>query len=346
MVITGVSTLATSLQTQESLTSTQKKLNDAVAEQSTLRHSDVGLTLGGNVSRNLNWRAKLSDTTNFLDANAQALSRADAVQTTLDATKTTASSFLNALASSRNAANGQTLTKQNSALAIDAVVSAANVTYDGQYLLGGQNTDVAPLNNYQGGSAQSSFDGAFQSFFGFSKTDPAATNITAAQMNSFLQGPYEDLFQSSSWSANFSNATSNNLQSRIDGNQQVDLSANTNDSAIKDLMRGMVAVQEAGNGKLNSSAYQALVDYSMGKVSNAIQGLGEAQARIGEAQQTVAQTNTKLTSMKDVLDNEIQRTEGVDPAETATRVNNLTTQLEANYTVTGKLAKLSLLNYI
>lgn len=346
MVINGISTLVTALQTQDSLTSTQKKLNDAVTEQSTLRHSDVGLTLGGSVSRNLNWRAKLSDTTNFLDTNAQALARTDALQTTLDAARATASSFLTTLSSSRNAANGQTLTKQGSSYAIDALVSSANATYGGQYLLGGLNTDVAPLNTYQGGSAQSAFDSAFQTFFGFSKTDPAAANITAAQMNSFLQGPYESLFQSSSWNANFSNATSNNLQTRIDSNQQVDLSANANDSAIKDLMRGMMAVQEAGNGNLNSSAFQALVDYSMGKVSNAIQGLGETQARIGEAQQTVSQTNTKLSSMKDVLEGEIQRTEGVDATEVATRVNNLTTQLEANYTVTGKLAKLSLLNYI
>ncbi|MEO6610178.1 MAG: flagellar hook-associated family protein [Aestuariivirga sp.] len=346
MVINGISTLVTALQTQDSLSTAQKKLNDAVTEQSTLRHADVGLTLGGNVSRNVNWRAKLSDTTNYLDANAQALSRADALQTTLDAARTTASSFLSTLSGSRNAANGQALTQQGSGFAIDALVGAANATYGGQYLLGGQNTDVAPLNAYKGGPAQSSFDNAFQSFFGFAKTDPAASTITAAQMNSFLQGPYEDLFQSSSWSANFSNATSNNLQSRIDDNQQVDLSANANDPAIQDLMRGMVAVQEAGNGKLNSTAYQALVDYSMGKVSNAIQGLGDTQARIGAAQQTVTQTNTKLSSMKDVLDGEIQRTEGVDPAEVATRVNNLTTQLEANYTVTGKLAKLSLLNYI
>ncbi len=346
MVINGISTLATTLLAQDSMSSTQKKLNDAVTEQSTLRHADVGLTLGGNVSRNLNWRLTLSQTTNFSEANAQALARADALQTSLDATKTTASDFLTSLAGARNAVNGQALTKQSSGLAIDAVATSVNVTYDGQYLLGGQNTDVAPLNSYQGGTAQTSFDTAFQSFFGFSKTDPAAVNITAAQMNLFLQGPYENLFQSSSWSANFSNATSNNLQSRIDNNQQVDLSANANETPIKDLMRGMVAVQETGSGQLNSAAFQAVIDYSMGKISGAIQGLGATQARVGEAQQTVTQTNAKLSSMKTIVEDEIQRTEGVDPAEVATRVNNLTSQLEANYTVTGKLAKLSLLNYI
>jgi flagellin-like hook-associated protein FlgL len=80
MIISGISTLATQLMTQDSLTSTQNKLNEAQNELSTGRFNDVGLTLGGNVSRNLNWRAALSDTTHFFDANNQALAKADAIQ--------------------------------------------------------------------------------------------------------------------------------------------------------------------------------------------------------------------------------------------------------------------------
>lgn len=346
MVINGVSTLATSLLAQDAMTSTQKKLNVATNEQSTGRFNDVGLALGANVSRNLNWRVALSDTTNFIDSNGQALARADALQSSLDATKSTASGFLTTLSGARNAVNGQTLAKQGAGLAMTAVTSSVNVTYDGQYLLGGQNTDVAPLNNYSGGSAQTAFDNAFQSFFGFAKTDPAAANITSTQMKSFLQGPYESLFQEPSWSANFSNATSNNLQTRADSTQQVDLSANANEAPFKDLMRGMVAIQDAGTGQLNSSAFQAVIDYALSKVGNAVQGLGDTEARVGAGQQAVTQVNAKHTSMKSILEDQIQQSESVDPAEAATRVNNLSTQLEANYTVTGKLAKLSLLNYI
>ncbi len=346
MVISGVSTLASSLMAQDAMTATQKKLNEATNEQATGRYSDVGLTLGGNVTRNLNWRVSLSDTTNFLDTNAQALSKADALQSSLEAAKTTASSFINTLTSSRNAQNGATLAAQGASNSIDAVTSAVNVSYAGQFLMGGQNPSVAPLNNYQGGAAQTAFNSAFQSYFGFAATDPAAKNITAAQMTSFLQGPYESLFQSPSWESNFSNATSSNIQTQIDSKQQVDLSANANEQPIKDLMKGMVAVQDAGAGQLNAAAFQVVVDYSIGKVSNAVDGLGQTESRVGQAQQTVKDTNTKLTSMKTIMETEISKTEGVDPAEAATRVNNLSTQLEANYTVTGKLAKLSLLNYI
>jgi flagellar hook-associated protein 3 FlgL len=346
MNISSVSTIATNLLATDSVSSAQKKLNDAVTEQSTLRHADVGLTLGANVSRNLNWRLALSETSNFLDANGQASSKAEALQTALDTTKTTASSFLESLTGARNASNGQSLIKQSSSLALDSVATSVNVNYGGQYLMAGQNTDVAPLNTYIGGAAQTAYDNAFQSYFGVAKTDPAAVNITAAQMKSFLDGPFESLFQSPSWETNFSNASANNLQTRIDSNQQIDLSANANEAPFKDLMRSMVAAQEAGAGKLNSAAFQQVIDYSISKVGGSVQTLGETQSRVGEGQQALAQANTKLTAMKTLFESEIQRTEGVDPAEAATRVTNLTTQLEANYTVTGKLAKLSLMNYL
>ncbi len=38
--------------------------------------------------------------------------------------------------------------------------------------------------------------------------------------------------------------------------------------------------------------------------------------------------------------------ESVDPYEAATRVNILMTQLESSYAVTGRISRMSLLNYI
>jgi flagellar hook-associated protein 3 FlgL len=268
------------------------------------------------------------------------------MQSSLEAAKSTASNFLNTLAGARNAVNGQNLAQQGAGYAIDAIAGAVNVSYAGQYLMGGQNTAQAPLSAYKGGSAQSAFDTAFQSYFGISKTDPLAQNITPSQMTSFLQGAYENLFQPAAWSGSFSNASATNVQTLTDTNQTVDLSANANESPVKDLMRGMVAALDAGTGQLNTSTFQTVIDYAIGKISNAVAGLGETQARVGEAQQVVTQTNAKLTSMKLVMQGEILKTEGVDSAEAATRVNNLMNQMEASYAVTGKLARLSLLSYI
>jgi flagellar hook-associated protein 3 FlgL len=346
MTISCVSTLATQLMTQDSLRSTQNKLNEAQNELSTGRFNDVGLALGGNVSRNLNWRISLSDTTHFIDMNNQALAKADALQSSLEAARTTASNFLNTLAGARNAINGQSLAKQGAGYAIDAVAGAVNVSYAGQYLMAGQNSAQAPLLPYTGGAAQSAFDTAFQSHFGISKTDPLAQNITSSQMTSFLQGAYENLFQTAAWSGSFSNASVTNLQTRIDTNQTVDLSANANETPIKDLMRGMVAALDAGTGQLNAATFQTVIDYSISKISNAVAGLGGTQARVGGAQQVVTQTNTKLSSMKLVIQSEIQKTENVDSAEAATRITNLMNQMEASYAVTGKLSKLSLLSFI
>ena len=346
MNINGISTLATNLLSQNSISATQTDLAKAQNELSTGRHDDVGLVLGANVSRNLNWRVALSDTTTFLETNAQVLTKADVLQSSFAAVKTAAGSFLDTLAGARLSQNGQALARSGASYAMDAVTAAINVSYAGDFLMGGQNAATPPLASYPASAAQAAFDASFQSYFGFSKSAPAASSITPSQMNGFLQGPFEALFQAPGWNTTFSSASDKGMENTISTNQSVDLSTSANEAPIKDLMRAMVAVQDAGIGQLNASTFQTVVDYALGKVSGAVQGIGESEARVGAAQQVVVQADAKLTSMKSILENEIQKTEGVDGAQAATRVNALMNQLEANYAVTGKLAKLSLLSYL
>ena len=225
-------------------------------------------------------------------------------------------------------------------------MTSASISSSGRRLPSDLNSTTPPLNTYQGGAAQSAFDSAFQTYFGFPKTDPQAANITPAQMNTFLQTSYDSLFDAASWSSNFSTASSQNVKTRIDASQMVDLSANANEAPFKDMMKAMVAAMDAGTGQLNQSTFQAVVDYAVTKIANGTQGLSDIGARIGSAQQAITSANNKHQSVKSILEQQIQNTESVDPAEAATRVNTLMNQLDANYAVTGKISKLSLLSYI
>jgi flagellar hook-associated protein 3 FlgL len=53
-----------------------------------------------------------------------------------------------------------------------------------------------------------------------------------------------------------------------------------------------------------------------------------------------------MESRSSLLESAIARTEGVDPYEAVMRLNTLTNQLEASYSVTSRISKLSLVNYI
>ena len=345
-MINGISTLSYHQGMLNNMLKSQTDLQKAQNEVSSGRYDDVNLQLGGEVSRNLSWRLDLSQVTQYIDMNTQANDKAQATQSALDAMKNSANTFLSTLAGARSATNGQDLIKSSASSMMQSFQQAANISYAGQYLMAGQNSTAPPMSTYQGGAGQSAFNDAFQANFGFPPTDDQAANITPDQMKSFLSGPFEDLFQGSSWTSNFSSASDTNVAARIDKTQTVNVSANANDPAMKNMMMAMVAVMDAGIGKLNTSTFQSVIDYSLSKTGTAVQGIGEIESSIGSAQQSIAQATTKHNSMKTILESQIQSTEAVDPTEASVRVNTLMNQVEANYAVTGKLQSLSLLNYL
>ena len=57
-------------------------------------------------------------------------------------------------------------------------------------------------------AAKTAIDQAFQTTFGVLPSDPAAANISASAMQSFLSGPFAALFPGASWSADWSSASS------------------------------------------------------------------------------------------------------------------------------------------
>ncbi|MBG1233179.1 flagellar hook-associated family protein [Aestuariivirga litoralis] len=345
-MIGGVSTLSYFLNMQDNMRKSQVNLQKAQNELSSGRYDDVNLQLGGNVSRNLSWRLDLSQVSNFIDTNTQANDRASATQTALDAIKNSANTFLGTLAGARSASNGQTLIKSSAASMLQSFQQTVNTSYGGQYLMSGQNNSEPPMSTYAGGAAQDSFDFAFQSYFGFAKTDAQAANITPTQMKGFLDGPFEDLYSGTAWTTDYSAASTDNIKTRIDKSQTVDVSANANDAAFKNMLKGMVAVMDAGTGNLNTTTFQSVIDYALSKTSTAIQGIGEIESKIGSAQQAISLATSKHTAVKTILQGQISTTEGVDPTEASMRVTTMMTQVQANYAVTGKLQQLSLLNYI
>jgi flagellar hook-associated protein 3 FlgL len=136
------------------------------------------------------------------------------------------------------------------------------------------------------------------------------------------------------------------MQSQIDKNTRVDASANVGERPFRDLLWAATAVFELSNTAIGQSAFQAVADASLAKLANSAQGLGEIQSRIGQAQRSMKTANTRMETRSSLLESAIARTEGVDPYEAVTRLNALSNQLEASYSVTGRLSKLSLMNYI
>src|SRR5205807_482926 len=101
-----------------------------------------------------------------------------------------------------------------------------------------------------------------------------------------------------------------------------------------------------GAANLNQGAFQKVIDQASKLTGEAVSGLTTMQADLGSAQQRVTDANSRMTAQTDIIANHVGALEGVDPYEASSRLSALMTQIETAYAMTGRLQKLSLLNYL
>jgi flagellar hook-associated protein 3 FlgL len=342
----GISTLNMSMLLRSAMMSVQARLASAQVEVSTGRYFDIGLTLGSKVNSDIRWRGQLDELQHLIDGGKFAANRAELTQTALDSIAKIASSFMNTLTGARGSAGGQTVAKDAAQGSLDALTDLLNTTYDGQYLFGGVNSQSAPLACYDGSPAKAALDVAFLAAFGFAQTDPQVAGISGAAMAGFLGGPYHALFEPPGWQASWSQAADQGVKTRIGSELMTDVSVSANASGFRKLAEALTMVMDLGEGNLSQPAFEEVVDAALSLAGMAQLETGAEQTRIGLAQSQISAAIDRMTLQRTALTKNIQNLESADPYEAAMRVNELIGQLEASYTISGRLSQLRLANYI
>ena len=331
---------------QNSIRQNQMELAKAQVELSTQRHSDVLQELGGQSGRNIRWHAELQSVESTIVSNGLHATRAEVGQTSLEAASTLAANFLKDLIHSRGAEGGQTIIKEQAKNTIAMLKDALNVDVDGFFLFAGRNQTSPPIKEFSGGAGEAQFDLLFQAEFGIAKNDPGVVNLTPSQIETFLNGSLSTMFQSPDWENTMSDASSQNVLAYVSNGQNINILPNANDEPIRQLFEALISVSEMLEGELNDMSFKELVDTAASKVSSAVQGLADMQARVGLNQKSLQDATDQLTARKTWLNEAILNTESVDTYEVANRINGLMTQLEASYSVTSRISRISLLNYL
>jgi flagellar hook-associated protein 3 FlgL len=331
---------------QSSTRLSQSRLFEAQKEASSGRHYDIGLTLGSQTGNSIGLRLRLDEITQAKEAAALSSVEADVVQSTLSSMSDLAAKFLSTLAGARNADHGQVLAQDAAKSALQTFTGLANATFDGQYLFAGINIDTPSFVDYAGGPPEVAVDSAFQLAFGMSQTDPNVSQISGTDMATFLTGGFASVFSPASWSTNWSQASDENPVQRTATGSLVDTRANANAPFMRNLAQAFSMMASLGQGNLSAAAFEQTVDKAMSLLSDSQLALGQEQSRIGIAQQSLSVAAEDSDNMKIATTQAIAALESVDPYEAATRVNTLMTQLESSYAITGRLSRMSLLNYI
>ncbi|WP_292389304.1 flagellar hook-associated family protein, partial [Mesorhizobium sp.] len=197
-----------------------------------------------------------------------------------------------------------------------------------------------------GSPAKAAFDAAFTSYFGFTQNDPAAANITAAQMDDFITTAVEPQFLGSGWQANWSNATDDQITSRISLNETTQTSVSANEQGIRKLAMAAAMVGTLFAGNISEAGQNTIVSRAQKLVGEAIGGIVQVQSEAGLAQKRVSDASDRMKTQVDLFEKHIIDLEGVDPSEAATRVADLTQHIETSFALTARLQQLSLLNYL
>jgi len=327
----------------------QGQLFNAQKELQTLRHADVGVTLGFDAGQTVALRAERLRIEEMTTSNGLAAVRLDLTQNALDSMSKTATDMIGQLFGARNSVTGPAATKESGRAALKSFVDLMNSQLNGNFLFAGINTDVKPVADYFGTPApasRTSVDTAFQAYFGFPPGDPQAKQITATQMQAFLDTSFATLFDSANWATNWSSASDQNIRSRISTNELIDTSANANEAAFRNIASAYTMLADLDVTSLSQTAFQSVVDTATKIIGGAVKDITELQAGLGVAQSRIKDSNDRMAIQADLIEKHISVLESVDPYEATTRVNALMTQIETAYAMTARIQQLSLLKYL
>ncbi|TPL12470.1 flagellar hook-associated family protein [Mesorhizobium sp. B2-4-14] len=326
----------------------QADLVKATKESSTGKVADVGLALGGRTAQSVTFSRDLDRLNVIIDSNGLVAARLSSTQTSLGQLSGVAQTFLSSLTTASSGDNSDSLTQSTGQTTIQQLASILNTSVNGEYLFAGTNTDVKPINDFTaaGSPAKAAFDASFVAKFGFTPDDPAAATITAAQMDDFITNDVTPQFLGPGWQANMSNATDQQIVSRIALNETTATSTSANSDGVKKLAMAAAMVSSLMSTNISQAAKDTIITRSQSLVGEALSGIGQVQSETGIVQKRVSDASDRMKTQVDLFERHILDLEAVDPAEAATRVADLTQHIETSFALTARLQQLSLLNYL
>lgn len=331
---------------RNAVTDIQKQIADAGTEVTSGVLADPVKSLAGNYGLDQKLQAESASLTSYQSANNIASSNLTATQNALSSIYTDAQTFLKALISAQSTGTVTTLATQAQSL-LSSFTSTLNTTVGGSYIFGGINNTVKPMSDYST-SAEAATATAFQTAFGMSQSSSSVSTISSSSMQSFLTGSFASLFSGANWSTNWSQASSTAMSSLISPNQTVPVttSASANNTAFQTLAQAYVSIADLGINNLGSTTTQTVLSNAVSLMSSAMQGITNIETTLGLSQTQITNANSLMTTRATYLNNSVSTLQGVDAYQAASTLSNLSTQLEVAYSLSNRISKLSLVNYL
>ncbi|WP_279483913.1 flagellar hook-associated family protein [Aureimonas sp. SK2] len=355
----SISSLSFNASTRATIMRLQNELKDATTEQGTGRFADVGATLGRLSGEAVQYHSQESTIKRMQDSNKLVTNRLEVMDDVLTNLRDTAGSLSSSLTTLTSAINNQVAVKavQDTARSgLESMIGGLNINATGQFLFAGAQTDLTPMKD----GSRKVVD-AFNSFLSALSTK-YSTTVTAAtvkaedlekyfSVDGWSASPgstkfkFDDDFDAI-WSPHWSTGSTTPIVSRISKNETIESSLSTNDAAFRKLAAAYSLINSVGIETMGDQARATVAKAAVTRLSAGTDGVTALQAQVGTRLNRVQLADESLGSQMVLVQASIERLEGVDTLEAIQRITSLETQLQASYTVTGRLKGLSLMDYI
>jgi len=348
MKTTFISSQAVSQALRYQMADMQQRLTEAQTELVTGKVADTGLALGAQTGQAISLSRDIDRMKGLVSSNALVGTRLTATQNALGQFANVAQAFMSTLVTDSTGTIDDSVIQSAAQTALSSATAALNTNVNGEYIFSGINTDAQAINDFNSGSPspKQALDTAFDDYFHFSIDDPQAANITADQMNNFMDGLLTSQFQGTGWTTTWSKASDQPITNRISLNETAQTSLSANKEGVQKFMMAAAMLSDFSGGNLSGAARNAMVNRAVAFVGDTQTAITDQQSQIGLVQNRVSKANDQLNSQVNLLNTHLVSMEGVDQNEAATRISTLLNQIETSYTLTARLQKLSLVNYL
>ena len=349
MKLNFVSTLSLNNSLRASTLNKQVALNEAQMEVTTGKHADIGRELGAFTSSSISLEKQVLLIDQITITNSVMRNGMSTMQQAMTSTIDQANDFIGQLATELSDDLDPGFLSSLGNTMLEGMTSRVNVTFKGEYLFSGLNTDSKALVTYgegDGVAAQTAVQNAFFTTFGFNANDPAAQALTTTDIENFINGAFDTLFDDTNWETLWSGSSDRGRKSKISSNEFTENSTTAFNQAFRTVTAASVLIAEFGDANLDPNTMDKLVNITVTKMSVGISEMGKEQANLGLVEGRVNTAEEQMSFQKNILQTQLSDLTDVDPYTAALNLNQLTTSLEASYAATSRIQSLSLLNFI
>ena len=336
MAMTSIGDLSRSLILRQANIATKAELTARARELTTGMHNDIPAALGGDTRPLSQIESRLATLEAYARNGTELSHRTDSMQRSLEAMQSVAQSLggnLVMAGTGPSRASLTAMTAQAQAQLAD-VIGLINTGVGGRYLFGGTQVGTPPLP-----SADDLLSAARAAIGGAASTADMIAAVTAF----FDAPPGGDGFADTVYQG-----TTTPLTAALAPGQSVTIDANATSPAIREMLKGMTLMVLSTEAPWSGDiATQAKVVTAAGETLLGADGsLSLLRGDIGVTEGAIARAQTRNNAETAALGLARNDLVLVDKYEAAAAVTEAETQLEAIYSLTARLSRLSLAAYL